>query len=161
GRRGGQPPVLMPFPGGGLGGALGGIILGRRGGAPGVPLPRVMIGRPASAGSAEIARASGGDALDVNTATAVDTPFAQLRRRYAVLSCPPNGMGAQRDLEPDQTNAENRKHPAAALQYRQISLAKEGAKPGLITRVPAHPPSERDPESIDSETSEASLYPGR
>ncbi len=158
GRRGGQPPVFTtPFPGGGIGGPLGGIVLGRRRPAPGTPFPGsapVMIGR--NAGSPDIARASGGDALDVDDASAVETTFERLRRRYAVFYYLPNGIDAQRALELDLTNTARRKHPDAALQYRQVTLAKDGAKPGLITRVPAHPPLGRDPESVNTEASEAS-----
>jgi hypothetical protein len=118
----------------------------------------VTIGHPGGAGSPEIARASGGDALDVNDATAVETTFERLWRRCAVFFYLPNGIDAQGALELDLTNAALRKHPDAALQYRQVTLAKDGAKPGLITRVPAHPPL-RDPEPINSDAPEASSPP--
>jgi hypothetical protein len=53
-----------------------------------------------------------------------------------------NGRGMELDL----TDTARRRHLDAALQYRQVGLAKDGAKPVLTTRVPAHPPSGRDPE---------------
>jgi len=166
-RPGGQPPVAPPFPGGGgLGGPLGGIILGRRGGwgIPGGPVPggpSVTLGYPGRAGSPEIARASGGDSLNVDDATAVETTFERLRRRYAVYFYLPDGVDAQRLLELDLTNAARRRHPDAALQYRQVALAKDGAKPRLITRVPPHPPSQSDTETIASDASESSSSPAR
>jgi len=85
GRPSRNPPVIAPWPGG----PLGGIILGRRRGGSGIPAPGsppVVVGYPGgtSAGSPEIARASGGDALKVNDAAAVETTFERIRRRYAI-----------------------------------------------------------------------------
>ena len=154
-----SPPITAPWPGGQ--GPLGGIILGRRRGPPGSPVPGsppVAVGYPrsTSAGSPEIARASGGDALSVNNAGAVETTFERIRRRYAVYFYLPDGMEIGRGMELDLTEAARRKHPDAALQYRQVALAKDGARPGLITRVPAHPPSGRDPEPAKAQSSDTS-----
>ncbi len=62
-------------------------------------------------------------------------------------------------MDLDLTETARQKHPDATLQYRQVTLAKDGAKPGLITRVPAHPPSGRGPEPVKEESSNASLAP--
>jgi hypothetical protein len=147
----------------GGGGPLGGIILGRRSPA-GMPLPGsppVMVGYPrgTSAGSPSIARASGGDSLNVNDASAVETTFERIRQRYAIYFTVPEGMPDNvngRGMELDLADAARRSHPDATLQYRQIALAKDAAKPGLITRVPPHPPSGRDPEPAAAESSDGS-----
>ncbi|MCU1336756.1 MAG: von Willebrand factor, type [Bryobacterales bacterium] len=159
GRPRGYPPVLGPWPGGQD--PLGGIILGRRRGPSGIPVPGsppVTVGNPGgiSAGSPQIARASGGDALNVNDAAAAENTFERIRRRYAIYFYPPAGIEIGRGMQLDLTESARRKHPDAALQYRQVALAKDGARPGLITRVPAHPPSGRDPEPVTAESSDSS-----
>ncbi|MBV8841611.1 MAG: VWA domain-containing protein [Bryobacterales bacterium] len=145
GRR--QPPMSSPMPGGIPG--LGGVIFGPRRlpGSGGGPPVIVGPGQPGIfAGSPEIARSSGGDSLSINDATAVETTFERIRQRYAVYFHLPEGMDSARGMDLDLTDAARRKHPDAALQYRQVTLAKDGARPGLISRVPAHPPTGRDPE---------------
>jgi VWFA-related protein len=159
-----NPPVTAPWPGGQ--GPLGGIILGRRRNPPGTSVPGsppVAIGYPGetSAGSPEIARASGGDSLSVNNAAAVENTFERIRRRYAIYFYLPDGMDTGRGMELDLTDPARRRHPDAALQYRQIALAKDGAKPGLITRVPAHPPLGRDPEPVKAESRDTSATSAR
>ena len=146
----GQPPMSSPWPGGGIPG-LGGVILGpRRVPSPGGP--PIMIGNREGvyAGSPEIARASGGDSLGVNDASAVETTFERIRQRYAVYFHLPDGMDAARGMELDLTDAARRRHPDAALQYRRIGLANDSGRPGLISRVPAHAPTGHDPEPAQS-----------
>jgi len=158
--RGGQPPVFAPWPGGGgTGGPLGGIILGRRRGPSGISIPGSRPPGSMSAGSPEIARTSGGDSLNVNDASAVETTFERIRQRYAIYFYLPEGMENGRGMELDLTDTARRRHLDAALQYRQVDLAKDGAKPVLITRVPAHPPLGRDPEQGNVESSNASPAP--
>src|SRR5262249_28958392 len=133
--QGGQPPVMGPWPGGGgLGGPLGGVILGRRRGPSGIPgSPPVVIGNPRemSAGSPSIARASGGDSLDVNSASSVEDTFERIRQRYALYFYLPDGMKDGRGIAVDLTNAARRLHPDAALQYRQVGLTEDAGRPGL------------------------------
>jgi hypothetical protein len=141
----GQPPMSAPWPGGGIPG-LGGVILGPRRGGPGGP--PVMIGNRDGvfAGAPEIARASGGDSLSVNDASAVETTFERIRQRYAVYFHLPEGMDSSGGMELDLSDATRRRHPDASLQYRRIGLANDSGRPGLISRVPAHAPTGRDPE---------------
>jgi hypothetical protein len=156
---GGQPPVMGPWPGGGLGGPLGGVILGRRRGPSSIPgSPPVVIGNPRgiSAGSPSIARASGGDSLNVNDASSVESTFERIRRRYALYFYLPDGVKDGRGMEVDLTDMARRRHPDAALQYRQVALTQDGPPSGLITRVPAHSPSGRDPERDIAESSDVS-----
>jgi hypothetical protein len=163
--QGGQPPVMGPWPGGGgLGGPLGGVILGRRRSPSSIPgSPPVMIGNPrgVSAGAPSIARASGGDSLNVNDASSVESTFERIRQRYALYFYLPDGMKDGRGMEVDLTDMARRRHPDAALQYRQVALTQDGPPPGLITRVPAHSPSGRSSEPDNVESSDASPVPAR
>jgi VWFA-related protein len=165
GSQGGQPPVMGPWPGGGgLGGPLGGVILGRRRGPSSIPgSPPVVLGNPRgmSAGSPSIARASGGDSLNVNDASSVEDTFERIRQRYALYFYLPDGVKDGRGIEVDLTNTARRRHPDAALQYRQVALTENGSSPGLITRVPPHSPSIRDPEPDNAESSDVSPEPAQ
>jgi len=154
-----NPPVVAPWPGGR--GPLGGVILGRRRSPSGIPAPGappVAVGYPGStsAGSPQIARASGGDVLNVNNTAALETTFERIRRRYEIYFYLPDGMKAGTGMNLDLSETARRRHVDAALQYRQVALAKDGATPGRITRVPAHPPSGRDPEPLRTESDDGS-----
>jgi len=161
--QGGQPPVMGPWPGGGgLGGPLGGVILGRRRGPSSMPgSPPVVIGNPraTSAGSPSIARASGGDSLNVNDASSVESTFQRIRQRYALYFYLPDGIKDGRGMEVDLTDQARRRHPDAALQYRQVGLTQDGSPPGLITRVPAHSPTGHNPEPDNAESNDVSPDP--
>jgi len=149
GGRTGPPVMTTPWPG--AGGPLGGVIFGPRRTPPTVPGsggPTVINGPTTWAGSPEIARASGGDSMSVNDGSAVETTLERIRQRYAVYYHLPEGMDASRGLDLDLTNAARRRHPDAALQYRRIGLTGDAARPGLISRVPAHAPTGRDPEPV-------------
>jgi VWFA-related protein len=167
-RRGGPartyPPVGSPWPG--AGGPLGGIILGpRRGPArnPRPGSPPVAIGYPVEiwSGAPEIAKASGGDSLNINDAYSVENTFERIRRRYAIYFYLPDGMAMDRGMALDLTDSARRRHPDASLQYRQSSLAADGARPGLLTRIPAHAPTGRDPEVDAPVTDDASAPPSQ
>jgi VWFA-related protein len=82
--------------GGGLGGPLGGIILGRR-----MPGPVITGPHTRSAGTDEVARESGGDSLRVDDASALETTLSRLRQRYALHFHLPEGAqpGAERTIE--------------------------------------------------------------
>lgn len=129
GRRGGT--------GGGWGG-LGGIILG--GGGMGYPrggggYPRgggggpVILGsgRLKSAGTRTIAEESGGDAMSVDQASALEDTLRRLRQRYALHFYLPDGVkeGEQRDLRIDLTTAAQRRYPDAQVRYRGNYVAQQ------------------------------------
>ncbi len=134
---GGGPWGGNPWPGGGpmggpgggpLGGPLGGIILGRRGpyggrrGGGGGP---VIGSRTRSAGTAEIARRSGGDSMPVDNASAFEDTLARIRQRYALYFYLPEGAkpGEERTIELALASAALRKHPDAEVHYRQTYMA--------------------------------------
>jgi hypothetical protein len=84
----------------------------------------------------------------------LETTFERIRKRYAIYFQLPEGlMDAGRGrLELDLTDAARRIFSDASLQYRQITLAKDGPRPGLISRVPAHPPTGRDSEPAQTDS---------
>jgi len=153
GPTGGQPPLSRRWPGGGGIGGLGRVIWGPRIPAPGAPPVTMGPYRYGSAGSPEIARKSGGDSLSINDADAVETTFERIRKRYVIYFQLPEGMiDAGRRLDLDLADAARRRYSDASLQYRQIALAKDGATRGLISRVPAHPPTGRDSEPAQTDS---------
>jgi len=147
------------WPGGGpLGGPLGGIILGRRGGpyggrggggGGGGP---VMIGsHTQSAGTAEIARRSGGDTMPVDDASALETTLARIRQRYALHFYLPQDVkaGDERAIEVQLSDAARRRYPDADVRYRRVYLAPGGsavaaANPPEPTEVYRGPADARD-----------------
>lgn len=152
GRRGGA------WPGGGWGGPLGGIILGgggRRGpmGGPGGGGGRVSS-HTQSAGTAEIARRSGGDSMRMDEADALETTFSRIRQRYALHFYLPSNVkpGEQHQVEVQLAEAARRRYPGAELQYRHDWMAPEGlvvasnatAGPAPVIAAPAANNGDKD-----------------
>jgi hypothetical protein len=142
--------------GGGLGGPLGGIILGRRGGYPGggggYPggggrrYPGGGYGgHTQSAGTAEIARASGGDSAPVGDASAFEDTLARIRQRYALHFNLPAGVkpGEERNIEVRLAADARRRNPDAEVRYRRVYLAPNGSSSAGPTNV-SHAPAPRN-----------------
>jgi VWFA-related protein len=122
--------------GGGMGGGLGGIIFG--GGIPGIPgsgrMPGgngpVVLGngRLKSAGTAEIARASGGDSMTVDDASALQDTLERIRQSYALYFNAPEGVkqGEKRNLQIALNATASRRYPNAELRYRPTYVVSEG-----------------------------------
>ncbi len=150
GRRGGYPGGGGRYPGGGggypgggggpLGGPLGGIIFGRRGpnggqypggGYPGGGSPGgVQIGGTThSAGTEEIARRSGGDAMPVDDSYSLSDTLARIRQRYALHFYLPPGVraGEERTIEVQLADAAQRRYPGAEVRYRRDYYAPSGS----------------------------------
>ncbi|HKX00644.1 MAG TPA: VWA domain-containing protein [Bryobacteraceae bacterium] len=154
GRRGGGGP--WPGSSGPLGGPLGGIILGRRGPNGGRrPGPGMRGPHTQSAGTAEIARRSGGDTMPVDEASALETTLERLRQRYALYFYLPQGVkpGEERGIEVQLASAG--RYPGAEVRYRRVylapdgsvSAARAGAEPVTISRVPiSATPASPEPE---------------
>ena len=144
------------WPGGGGGGSLGGIILGPRGpyggrggsgpyGGPGGSGP-VVMGRTRSAGTAEIARHSGGDSMSVDDASALETTLSRIRQRYALHFYLPQGVkpGEERAIEVALADSARQRYPDAEVRYRRVYLAPSGSsdggsggvEPAIITQEP-------------------------
>ena len=130
--------------GGGLGGPLGGIIFGRRG-----PLggggPVITGRRTSSAGTAEIARRSGGDAMQVDDAAALETVLTRIHQRYALHFNLPDGVkpGQERDIEVALTPAAQRRYPGAEVRYRRMN--QMDAAPVVVSSAPRPAPREDVP----------------
>jgi VWFA-related protein len=129
--------------GGGLGGALGGIILGgggmgRRGGYPG---RNGGGGHTKSAGTSEIARASGGDSYSVDDASALDDTLARLRQRYSLnFQVPPGAQaGQERNIDVSLSAAAQRRYPDAELRFRKTYISPsttEAVAAGTVVAPP-------------------------
>ncbi len=120
------------WPGGNSGGPLGGIIFGRRGpygGGPGSSGPVMTRSRTQSAGTAEIARQSGGDSLQVDDASALETTLARIRQRYALHFYLPAGVkpGQERSIEVELAQAARTRYPGAEVRFRRVYLSPGGS----------------------------------
>lgn len=123
---------------GGIGG-LGDIIFGGGGGGrmpggggrmPSGGGPGTMgNGRLKSAGTSEIARASGGDSLSVDDAAALETTLERIRQSYALFFNAPENIrqGEQRNVEVSLIGGVSRRFPDAELRYRQTYIVSEGS----------------------------------
>ncbi len=125
GRRGGWGDLGTIILGGGgyPGGAGGGYPRG--GGGGGYPGGGVSNGRTRSAGTAEIARASGGDSYQVDDASALETTLSRLRQRYALYFNLPAGarQGQERRISIALTGSAAQRYSGAELRHRPTYLA--------------------------------------
>jgi VWFA-related protein len=142
------------YGGGGLGGPLGGIIFGPRGGGNGYPGGgRTGGSHTQSAGTAGIARDSGGDSMSVNDASALDDTLERLRRRYTLFFSLPEGVqpGQERNIEVDLSPEARRRFSDAEVRYRRTFQSSSGDRdsgPASITRAPSAPnPSDSTTDS--------------
>ena len=137
----------------GSGGGLGGIILGggRRGGYPGRGGPMSGGPRTHSAGTAEIARRSGGDSMTVDDAYALETTLSRLRQRYALYFNLPPGVrtGDERTIEVSLADNALRRNGDAEVRYRRVYMApvSSAAEPATITSAPVRAPREVDSDA--------------
>ncbi|HLJ45347.1 MAG TPA: VWA domain-containing protein [Bryobacteraceae bacterium] len=107
-----------------IGGPLGGIILGRRGSQGGQRGP-LSGGGTHSAGTAEIARESGGDSMPVDDSYALQGTLERLRQRYALHFLLPAGaeQGQERHIQVALSESARRRYPDADLRYRRTYVA--------------------------------------
>ncbi len=117
------------------------------GGWPGTPPviwgprnPGVILGRAThSAGTAEIARRTGGDSLRVDEAAAFETTLARLRQRYALHFHLPEGArpDEERSIEVELASAARSRYPGAEVRFRRVYLSPgaQGAEPVMVTRT--------------------------
>jgi VWFA-related protein len=129
----------------GIGGPLGGIIFGRGGGYPGGGYPGG--GYPSarrsddhSAGTAEIARDSGGDSMSVDDASALQDTLERLRQRYTLYFNLPEGAqpGEARNIRVDLSQEARLRYRDAEVRYRRTSMASQDAPtPVRVTRAPS------------------------
>lgn len=156
-RRGGWG---SPFPGGG--GPLGGVIIGGGGGGgyPGGRFPRGRGSRTRSAGTSEIARASGGDSMPVDDSYALENTLSRLRQRYALYFLVPPGAqpGQERHLELRLAGAAFRRYPGAEIRFRRTYFTPGNPgdpvtpeDPNLVTQLPPAAPG-AEPATAPADT---------
>jgi len=144
------------------GGPLGGLIFGRSGpfgypgGTGGGGGPVYGRSRTQSAGTAEIARQSGGDSMRVDEAAALETTLTRLRQRYTLHFNLPEGVqpGEERQVEVQLADAARRRYPGSEVRYRRVFMKDEGnADPVMISRTPttSSRPAVRSEESTSSD----------
>jgi VWFA-related protein len=147
----------------GLGGPLGGIIFGPRGGGNRYPGGGGGGSHTSSAGTAEIARDSGGDSMSVNDASALEDTLSRLRQRYTLYFNLPEGSepGGERNIQVDLSPDARQRYSDAEVRYRRTSMSSQGsdrddAAPLHITRAPADggssSPSNSSSDSLDPST---------
>ncbi|MCS7025568.1 MAG: VWA domain-containing protein [Bryobacteraceae bacterium] len=136
------------------------IIFGRRGPSwPGSGGPVIRGSGTRSAGTAEIARLSGGDSMSIDEAGALERTFSRLRQRYALHFLLPEGAraGQQRQVEVLLAAAARRRYPDAELKYRRTYLAVDSASPapsGEPTTVSSLPTVSEEPSPSSPSESE-------
>ena len=152
-RSGGQYPQsggTWPGSGRGVGGPLGGIILGRRGGYGGRGGGPTIGSHTRSAGTAEIARRSGGDSMPVDGAYALQSTLQRIRQRYALyFSLPADAhQGQQRTISVELASAALRRYPYGEVRYRReyyvssTPASTPGAPPAVVTQTPGADPGD-------------------
>ena len=108
----------------GQGGGWGGVVIH----GPNIPGRRGPVGgsaRTRSAGSAEIARESGGDSMPADGASALETTMNRLRQRYGLHFNLPAGVmaGDQRTISVALEGRMRLRYPEATLRYRRTYVA--------------------------------------
>jgi VWFA-related protein len=166
GRPGAGEPQDGPLPGGPLGGPLGGIIFGRRGGrGPYGGGPAARRPHTQSAGTAEIARQSGGDSMSVDDASALETTLARIRQRYALYFYVPEGVkpGQERTVEVKLADAARQHYPDAELLYRHVYVTPDSstaaAEPTIVSQAPINGSIGNAGAAADTQTSASRRHP--
>jgi len=156
--------------GGGMGGGRGGMGGGGMGGiwVPGMPGQGGPQGgnggnngggsgpsgggpRTKSAGTPEIARASGGDNFSVDDAGALENTLNRLRQRYALHF---NSPETPRSIDVQLTEAAARRYPNAELRYRRVysGAGDQNNEPVSVSRTaPSRPTAARPSVPDDGE----------
>lgn len=94
--------------------------------------------RTRSAGTANIARQSGGDSMAVSNAAAFEDTLARIRQRYSLYYYLPEGSqpGDERAVEIALSDAARQQYPGAEVHYRRsIAPGSSGSDDGRPVRV--------------------------
>ncbi len=154
---GGGWPGGIGFPGGGP------IILGRRG-----PGGYGGVDPSHTAGTAEIARDSGGDVMHVDEASALEDTLMRLRQRYALYFYLPDGVTPDHEnVQVDLAQEARIRYRDAEVRYRRVymtaSASGERSGPARVTRASDEPieepslPSEQPSSSSDTKRRRAAV----
>jgi VWFA-related protein len=158
---GGWPGGGMGWPGGGIGFPRGGSRYpgggypGGGGGGGGYGGPHTK-----SAGTAEIAMASGGDSTSINQASAFEDMLERIRQRYSLHFALPEGVkpGEERQIEVQLSSAARRRYPEAEVRYRRVYLTPDGSyndhsSPVRTSRTSTPDPADNSSASGSTSTS--------
>jgi VWFA-related protein len=120
----------------------------------GVGLRRGVLGNPVagtggflgsvhtrSAGTAQIARNSGGDAMSVDKASALEETLLRLRQRYTLYFSLPEGVrpGQERNIEVGLADRTRLRFPDAEVRYRRVYMTPTGGAEATPTPVVDEP----------------------
>ena len=113
---------------------------GNSGGGSGGNGPYGGGARTKSAGTPEIARASGGDNFSVDDAGALENTLNRLRQRYALHF---NSPETPRSIDVQLTEAAARRYPNAELRFRRVysGAGSQNNEPVSVSRTAPSPPS--------------------
>ncbi len=116
----------------------GNIIFGRRRGI-------VLGSGTKSAGTAAIARESGGDSMPVDEANALETALSRIRERYGLYFHLPEGAkpGEEQFIDVQLAEATRARHPDAQVRFRRVYLAPGAAASSELTAGGDSPPPRR------------------
>jgi hypothetical protein len=96
-----------------------------------------------SAGTAQIARNSGGDAMSVDQASALEQTLLRFRQRYTLYFSLPEGVrpGQERNIEVGLADRTRLRFPDAEVRYRRVYMTPTGgpgerAAPTILAGVP-------------------------
>ena len=131
-------PGGIPFPRRGPYGSQG-PYGGRGGGQQG---PVIVRSRTKSAGTAEIAKQSGGDSMRVDSPAALETTLLRLRQRYALHFNLPEGVkpGQERNIQVQLADAARNRYPGSEVRYRRTYAGGSAqSDPVMVSRTPTSP----------------------
>jgi VWFA-related protein len=127
------------LPGGGWPGS-GPVILGGGGGRRGAPGGGTQV-RNHSAGTADIAKDSGGDTFPVDDASALEETLLRLRQRYALFFN--SSADVRGSVMVDLADATRRRYADAEIRYRRVSITGSSREAGPVSITRAHPTDAR------------------
>jgi len=96
-----------------------------------------MQSRNHSAGTAAIAKDTGGDTFPVSDASALEETLMRLRQRYALYF---NSADAHSSVLVDLTDAARRRYSDAEIRYRRVSITGTSREAGPVSITHAHAP---------------------
>jgi len=99
-----------------------------------------------SAGTAQIARNSGGDAMSVDQASALEQTLLRLRQRYTLYFSLPEGVrpGQERKIEVGLADRTRLRFPDAEVRYRRVYMTPTGGADVTPTPVVDEPADRGD-----------------
>jgi hypothetical protein len=103
-----------------------------------------------SAGTAEIARDSGGDSMSVDDASALEETLSRIRQRYTLYFNLPDGVraGQERNIQVDLAPSARLRFRDAEVRYRRVYMTPDGgadATPTMVTRDTPSASADSDP----------------